>query len=79
MTCPEERDKLLDNPPDILLTNYKMLDYLLTRPEVDHEKIGCAGHSGGGTLTLFISALDERVRCAVVNEGGTSHRWRNEY
>ena len=33
------------------------------------------GHSGGGTLTLFISALDERVRCAVVNEGGTSHRW----
>jgi cephalosporin-C deacetylase-like acetyl esterase len=51
------------------------IDYLLTRPEVDKEKIGCAGHSGGGTLTLFISALDERVRCAVVNEGGTGHRW----
>ncbi len=53
----------------------RAIDYLLTRPEVDKEKIGCAGHSGGGTLTLFISALDERVRCAVVNEGGTSHRW----
>ncbi len=53
----------------------RAIDYLLTRPEVDREKIGCAGHSGGGTLTLFISALDERVRCAVVNEGGTSHRW----
>ncbi|MSV29581.1 MAG: hypothetical protein EXQ52_12685, partial [Bryobacterales bacterium] len=63
------------------LTHYRIwdglraIDYLLTRPEVDRERIGCAGHSGGGTLTLFISALDERVRCAVVNEGGTSHRW----
>jgi cephalosporin-C deacetylase-like acetyl esterase len=53
----------------------RAIDYLLTRPEVDPERIGCAGHSGGGTLTLFISALDERVKCAVVNEGGTGHRW----
>ncbi len=63
------------------LTHYRIwdgmraIDYLLSRPEVDRERIGCAGHSGGGTLTLFISALDERVKCAVVNEGGTSHRW----
>jgi cephalosporin-C deacetylase-like acetyl esterase len=63
------------------LTHYRIwdgmraIDYLLTRPEVDGARIGCAGHSGGGTLTLFISALDERVKCAVVNEGGTSHRW----
>lgn len=53
----------------------RAIDYLLTRPEVDPEGIGCAGHSGGGTLTLFISALDERVRCAVVHEGGTANRW----
>ncbi len=63
------------------LTQYRVwdgmraIDYLLTRPEVDKERIGCAGHSGGGTLTLFISAADERVRCAVVCEGGTGHRW----
>jgi cephalosporin-C deacetylase-like acetyl esterase len=63
------------------LTGYRVwdgmraIDYLLTRPEVDKQRIGCAGHSGGGTLTLFISALDERVRCAVVCEGGTGHRW----
>ncbi len=63
------------------LTQYRMwdgmraIDYLLTRPEVDGERIGCAGHSGGGTLTLFVSALDQRVKCAVVNEGGTGHRW----
>jgi cephalosporin-C deacetylase-like acetyl esterase len=53
----------------------RAIDYLLTRPEVDKTKIGCAGHSGGGTLTLFISALDERVGCAVVNEAGMHHRW----
>ena len=63
------------------LTHYRIwdgmraIDYLLTRPEVDPQRIACAGHSGGGTLTLFISALDQRVKCAVVNEGGTSHRW----
>ncbi len=63
------------------LTHYRIwdgmraIDYLLTRPEVDATRIGCAGHSGGGTMTMFISALDQRVRCAVINEGGTSHRW----
>ena len=63
------------------LTHYRIwdgmraIDYLLTRPEVDGSRIGCAGHSGGGTMTLFISALDDRVRCAVINEGGTGHRW----
>lgn len=63
------------------LTHYRVwdgmraIDYLETRPEIDGSKIGCAGHSGGGTLTMFISALDERVRCTVINEGGTTHRW----
>ncbi|HUS06629.1 MAG TPA: alpha/beta hydrolase family protein [Bryobacteraceae bacterium] len=56
----------------------RAIDYLESRPEVDKTRISCAGHSGGGTLTLFISALDERVKCAVVNEGGTAHRWPSE-
>ena len=53
----------------------RAIDYLETRSEVDPERIGCAGHSGGGTLTLFLSALDERIKCAVVNEGGTASHW----
>jgi cephalosporin-C deacetylase-like acetyl esterase len=63
------------------LTHYRIwdgmraIDYLLTRPEVDPQRIGCCGQSGGGTLTLFISALDKRVQCAAVHEGGTHHRW----
>jgi cephalosporin-C deacetylase-like acetyl esterase len=64
------------------LTHYRIwdgmraIDYLLTRPEVDGKRIGCAGHSGGGTLTRFIAALDERVQCAVISEGGSAdNRW----
>ena len=63
------------------LTQYRIwdgmraIDYLLTRQEVDPEQIGCAGHSGGGTLTKFISAVDERVKVAVIHEGGTANRW----
>ena len=63
------------------LTHYRVwdgmraIDYLESRPEVDAKRIACAGHSGGGTLSLFISALDDRVKASVVSEGGTAGRW----
>ena len=41
------------------------LDYLAARPEVDETRLGCTGNSGGGTLTSYIMALDERVACAA--------------
>jgi cephalosporin-C deacetylase-like acetyl esterase len=47
------------------------IDYLLTRAEVDPERIGCCGQSGGATLTQFLAALDSRIRVAVVSEGNT--------
>ena len=43
----------------------RALDYLLSRPEVDGDKIGCTGCSGGGTLTTYISALDPRIKVAA--------------
>jgi cephalosporin-C deacetylase-like acetyl esterase len=49
------------------------IDYLLTRAEVDPDRIGCCGQSGGGTLTQFLAALDNRIRVAVVSEGNTEN------
>ena len=63
------------------LTEYRVwdgmraIDYLLTRPEVDPKRIGCAGQSGGGAFTKFISVVDERVQCAAIIEGGMINRW----
>jgi dienelactone hydrolase len=45
----------------------RLLDYAQTRVEVDPERVGCAGLSGGGMQTLWLAALDERVKCAVVS------------
>ena len=42
------------------------LDYLASRSEVDPKRMGCAGNSGGGTLTAYISALDSRVAAAAI-------------
>ena len=43
----------------------RAVDYLLTRKEVDPERIGIFGCSGGGTQTTFIAALDERIKAAA--------------
>lgn len=43
----------------------RALDYLVSRPEVDAERIGCTGCSGGGTVATFISALDPRIKVAA--------------
>jgi len=43
------------------------LDYLQSRPEVDGKRLGMAGLSYGGTMTLFTAALDERVKAAVIS------------
>jgi dienelactone hydrolase len=45
----------------------RLVDYVETRPECDGQRIGCGGLSGGGLQTLWLAALDERVRCAVVS------------
>ena len=43
----------------------RAVDYLASRPEVDPEKLGVTGNSGGGTQTSYIFALDERLKVAA--------------
>ncbi len=50
------------------------IDYLQSRPEVDPERIGCTGNSGGGTLTSYLMALDQRIKCAAPSCYLTSFR-----
>jgi dienelactone hydrolase len=45
--------------------NRRAVDYLLTRPEVDGERLGITGASGGGNQTMYAGALDERFRAIV--------------
>ncbi len=43
----------------------RAVDYLLTRKEVDPERIGITGRSGGGTQSAYIAAIDDRIYAAA--------------
>lgn len=49
----------------------RALDYLQSRPEVDGEKLGVTGRSGGGAYSWWIAAIDDRIKAAVPTAGIT--------
>jgi dienelactone hydrolase len=51
------------------------LDYLISRPEVDPQRIGITGMSLGGSRATWLAALDERPAAVVPVAQLT--RWRN--
>ena len=52
----------------------RSIDYLAGREEVDADRIGVTGCSGGGTITSYLMALDYRVACAAPSCYITSFR-----
>jgi hypothetical protein len=49
----------------------RALDYLETRKEVDSNRFGVTGRSGGGAYSWWISAIDDRIKAAVPVAGIT--------
>ena len=43
----------------------RAIDYLLTRKEVDPQRIGITGRSGGGTQSSYIAAFDDRIHAVA--------------
>ncbi|MBV6433746.1 MAG: hypothetical protein IANPNBLG_03965 [Bryobacteraceae bacterium] len=43
----------------------RAVDYLVSRPDVDGERIGVTGCSGGGAITTYAAAFDARIRAAA--------------
>ncbi len=49
----------------------RALDYLAARPEVDTNRFGVTGRSGGGAYSWFITAMDDRIKAAAPTAGIT--------
>ncbi len=56
-----------------LLNGLTILDYMLTRPDIDASKIGANGGSGGGTQVVQLTMLDNRISAACPTVSLASH------
>ncbi len=52
----------------------RAIDYLISRKDVDPSRIGVTGFSGGGTITTYIAAFDQRVKVSVPCSWSTASR-----
>ncbi|MBD3672205.1 MAG: acetylxylan esterase [Planctomycetaceae bacterium] len=54
------------------------LDYLQSRDDIDGDRLGCTGNSGGGMMTSYLMALDDRIKAASPGCFITTTRIKNE-
>jgi hypothetical protein len=47
------------------LNSFRILDYMLSLKETDPNRVGITGASGGGSQTMLITALDDRIKLSV--------------
>jgi hypothetical protein len=45
----------------------RTIDWIATRKELDSQRVGCMGISGGGTCTTFSAALEPRIKVAMIS------------
>ena len=51
----------------------RSLDYLAAHPLVDPRRLASTGQSGGGTNTMLLAAVDDRLAAAAVSCGNTEN------
>ena len=51
----------------------RSLDVLASHPLVDKTRLASTGQSGGGTLTMFLIAVDNRLASAAISSGNTEN------
>ncbi|MDR2917297.1 MAG: acetylxylan esterase [Tannerella sp.] len=47
------------------LNTLRILDYLLSQKEADSTRVGITGGSGGGSMTMMIAAIDDRITLSI--------------
>jgi dienelactone hydrolase len=45
----------------------QLIDFIDLQPDVQREQLPCVGLSGGGTLTMYATALDQRITAAYIS------------
>ncbi|RME65571.1 MAG: hypothetical protein D6790_01645, partial [Caldilineae bacterium] len=62
-------------PGVVLAEDQAAVSVLAARDDVDPDRIGCGGLSGGGLRTVYLAGADQRIRCAVCV--GMMTTWRD--
>jgi dienelactone hydrolase len=62
-------------PGVFLAEDQRALDVLCAREDVDAERVGCGGLSGGGLRTVYLGGVDPRIQCAAC--AGMMTTWRD--
>jgi dienelactone hydrolase len=84
--APDDSDKFIELYPDHDFSGLarwawagmRVVDYLVSLPEVDKARIGITGHSRNSKAALISAAFDERISAVVASSGNTGEcdPWR---
>jgi cephalosporin-C deacetylase-like acetyl esterase len=58
---------------ELLWDAMRSLDVLAAHPQVDPHRLATTGQSGGGTLTMILAAMDDRLAAAAICSGNTEN------
>lgn len=65
------QDRFESGTMQAIFNHVRCIDYLVSRKDVDADRIGVIGHSLGGHNAMFLGAFDERVKIVVASCGWT--------